>query len=256
MNDTETDARVPATREYRAAELAEAAGITLRTLRFYRERKLLPPPRREGRIVWYGEDHLARLRTISALLARGHTLVGVAELLAAFAAGRDAGQTAELLGLEERAPFSDEERVRLTPPELAAYFAGQETPENLAESLELGYIAVDGEEVVHASRDLLESSAALVTEGIPLAAILEVARSQRANADALATAFAGLLRRYVLPDLLGAPGEAAAGPLSEEGMEQLAKALERLRPLMRQVVYAEVSLALDRHLRRELGQPE
>ncbi|MFD6811575.1 MerR family DNA-binding transcriptional regulator, partial [Streptomyces anthocyanicus] len=39
--------------EYRMTELAEAAGITVRTLRFYRERGLIPPPRREGRIAWY-----------------------------------------------------------------------------------------------------------------------------------------------------------------------------------------------------------
>jgi len=55
-------------------ELARQAGITVRTLRFYRERKLLPPPRREGRIAWYDDHHLARLRTIAALLERGHTL--------------------------------------------------------------------------------------------------------------------------------------------------------------------------------------
>ena len=52
-------------------ELATAAGITVRTLRFYRERGLIPPPRREGRIAWYDEHHLARLRTIAALLERG-----------------------------------------------------------------------------------------------------------------------------------------------------------------------------------------
>ena len=53
-------------REYRVEELAEAAGIPVRTLRFYRERRLLPPPRRAGRIAWYSEDHLSRLRTIAA----------------------------------------------------------------------------------------------------------------------------------------------------------------------------------------------
>jgi DNA-binding transcriptional MerR regulator len=36
-------------------ELARLAGITVRTLRFYRERKLIPPPRREGRIAWYDD---------------------------------------------------------------------------------------------------------------------------------------------------------------------------------------------------------
>ena len=33
-------------REYRIGELAREAGVTVRTLRFYQERKLLPPPRR------------------------------------------------------------------------------------------------------------------------------------------------------------------------------------------------------------------
>lgn len=81
------------------ADLAREAGITVRTLRFYRERKLLPPPRREGRIAWYSEHHLARLRTITALLERGHTLGGIAELFTAFETGRDVG---ELLGLPAR----------------------------------------------------------------------------------------------------------------------------------------------------------
>jgi DNA-binding transcriptional MerR regulator len=71
------------------AELARLAGITVRTLRFYRERKLIPPPRREGRIAWYDDHHLARLRTITALLERGHTLSGIAELAEALEHGRD-----------------------------------------------------------------------------------------------------------------------------------------------------------------------
>lgn len=95
-------------REYRMEELARLAGITARTLRFYRERKLIPPPRREGRIAWYGDQHLARLRTISALLERGHTLNGIAELADALDHGRD---VADLLG----AAPTEEEPVRLTP---------------------------------------------------------------------------------------------------------------------------------------------
>ena len=48
----------PAAREYRIDELAREAGITVRTLRYYRERRLLPPPRRAGRIGWYSQAHL------------------------------------------------------------------------------------------------------------------------------------------------------------------------------------------------------
>lgn len=148
-------------REYRMEELARLAGITPRTLRFYRERKLIPPPRREGRIAWYDDHHLARLRTIAALLERGHTLTGIAELAEALDHGRD---VADLLGV---ATPTEEEPVRLTPEELAARFEGQVTTDNLAAALELGYLGTDGDEIVHISRRLLDVSSALVAEGIP-----------------------------------------------------------------------------------------
>ncbi|MFB7932916.1 MerR family transcriptional regulator [Streptomyces sp. NPDC056039] len=203
-------------------ELARLAGITVRTLRFYRERKLIPPPRREGRIAWYDDHHLARLRTITALLERGHTLSGIAELAEAFDNGRDVG---DLLGVGG-AP-TEEEPVHLTPEELADHFAGETTPENLAAALELGYLATDGDEIVHISRRLLDVSSALVHEGIPLADVLAAAKQVRTHADALADLFTALVLRHAS-----------------------AQDLPRLRPLARSVVEAELSLALDRRMRR------
>jgi DNA-binding transcriptional MerR regulator len=208
-------------REYRMEELARLAGIPVRTLRFYRERKLIAPPRREGRIAWYDDHHLARLRTIAALLERGHTLSGIAELAEAFEHGRNVG---ELLGMDTP---TEEEPVRLTPEELAARFEGEVTPENLAAALELGYLGTDGEELVHISRRLLDVSSALVREGIPLAEVLETGRRVRHHADALADLFTALILRH-------APEED----------------LPRLRPLARSVVEAELSLALDRRMRK------
>ncbi|MEU0372470.1 MerR family transcriptional regulator [Streptomyces sp. NPDC006283] len=202
-------------------ELAEKAGITVRTLRFYRERGLIPPPRREGRIAWYSEHHLARLRTIAALLERGHTLNGIADLATAFESGRDVG---EVLGLGEP---TEETPVRLSPEVLADYFEGEVTPENLATALELGYLATDGEEIVHISRRLLDVSAALVREGVPLAAVLEAGRRVRTHADALAEIFVGMLTEHSADDRL-----------------------EKLRPLAKSVVDAELSMAMDRRLRR------
>jgi DNA-binding transcriptional MerR regulator len=207
-------------REYRMEELARLAGITVRTLRFYRERKLIPPPRREGRIAWYDNHHLARLRTIAALLERGHTLTGIAELAEALDHGRD---VADVLGV---AP-TEEEPVRLTPEELAARFEGEVTAENLAAALDLGYLGTDGDEIVHISRRLLDVSSALVREGIPLAEVLAAGRHVREHADALAEMFAELVLRHADED-----------------------DLHRLRPLARSVVEAELSLALDRRLRK------
>lgn len=208
--------------EYRMEELAKEAGITVRTLRFYRERGLLPAPRREGRIAWYDHHHLARLRTIAALLERGHTLSGIADLTAAFESGRDAG---EALGLVKP---SEENPVHLTPEALADHFAGEVTPENLAAALDLGYIAVEGDEIIHISRRLLEASSALVRAGVPLAAVMAAGREVRVHADAMAELFITLLHTH-------APGRDP----------------EQLRPLAKAVVDAELSLALDRRLAAE-----
>lgn len=208
-------------REYRMEELASAAGITVRTLRFYRERGLIQPPRREGRIAWYDDHHLARLRTITGLLERGHTLNGIADLAATFDSGRD---VAEVLGLGEP---TEETPVRLTPEQLADYFEDEATPENLAAALELGYLAVDGDEIVHISRSLLEASAELVREGVPLSVVLASGRRVREHADALADLFVRVLRAHTTE--------------SEPA---------QLRPLAHAVMDAELSMALDRRLRR------
>jgi DNA-binding transcriptional MerR regulator len=208
-------------REYRMEELARLAGITVRTLRFYRERKLIPPPRREGRIAWYDDHHLARLRTIATLLERGHTLTGIAELAEALDHGRD---VADVLGVT---PPTEEEPVRLTPEELAARFEGEVTPENLAAAMDLGYLGTDGDEIVHISRRLLDVSSELVREGIPLGEVLAAGKRVREHVDDLAEMFAELVLRHATED-----------------------DLQRLRPLARSVVEAELSLALDRRLRK------
>ncbi|MEU7582356.1 MerR family transcriptional regulator [Streptomyces sp. NPDC041068] len=215
-------------------ELAQKAGITVRTVRFYRERGLIPPPRREGRIAWYDEHHLARLRTIAALLERGHTLSGIAELSDAFDKGRDVG---ELLGLG--AP-TEEQPVRLTPEELADHFAGEVTPENLVAALDLGYLGTDGDELVHISRRLLDASSTLVRKGVPLAAVLEAGQRVREHADALAELFITVMRTHV-------PDSAEVD-------------IEQLRPVAKSVVEAELSMALDRRLSdpkdRRIGDPQ
>ncbi|RCG23313.1 MerR family transcriptional regulator [Streptomyces reniochalinae] len=232
----------PPQREFRAHELAAAAGITTRTLRFYRERKLLPPPRREGRIAWYDAHHLARLRSITALLSRGHTLGGIADLLDAFEKGRDARSAAEVMGLDSAlvTPFSEETPVRLTPEELADYFQGQVTVDNLAASLDIGYVAIDGDEFVHTSRRLLDGSAELVAKGIPLADVLEAGRALREHTDEIAALFARLFRTHLLPR------QESSDPAALNDL------LTRVAPTARQIVEAELGLALDRRVRAEL----
>jgi hypothetical protein len=143
--------------------------------------------------------------------------------------------------------FAEESPIRLTPEELADYYQGEVTVENLAASLDIGYIAVDGDEFVHVSRRLLDASSELVKKGIPLAAVLAAGRELRTRTEAIADVFTDLFRTHMLPnEQAGAPGG-----LDAEGLNDL---LTQLRPLAKQVVEAELGLALDRRVRAEVDQ--
>ncbi|WP_051132915.1 MerR family transcriptional regulator [Nocardia paucivorans] len=89
---------MPGESEYTIDELARAAETTVRSVRVYHERGLLPSPEVRGRIGYYGTDHLNRLQTISRLLGRGMKLNGIKELLAAWDRGDG---LAEVLGVTD-----------------------------------------------------------------------------------------------------------------------------------------------------------
>ncbi|HJR19703.1 MAG TPA: MerR family transcriptional regulator, partial [Actinomycetota bacterium] len=119
---------------YRVDELARVAGTTVRNLRAYQDRGLLPPPRREGRVGIYSDAHLARLRLIGQLLERGYTLANIGELIEALERGHEVG---DLLGLGEAltGPWSDEVPDYITPEELLAMFGDQARAELLDDAI-------------------------------------------------------------------------------------------------------------------------
>lgn len=83
--------------EYRIDELARLAGTTTRNIRVYRDRGLLHPPLRVGRIALFNDTHLTRLRLITSMLDRGYNIAHVNEMLSAWEQGKDLG---DMLGLE------------------------------------------------------------------------------------------------------------------------------------------------------------
>jgi DNA-binding transcriptional MerR regulator len=235
----------PAARRYRIGELAREAGIPVRTVRYYQERKLLPPPRREGRIGWYSQAHLKRLKVIGQLLDRGHALSGIGQLLSAWEQGYD---LADLLGFERAmtAPWSDEEPVPVTVADISALLEGQLTPEVLEEAIRIGYIDVDGERVTHVSRRLLDTTTALVHEGIALPAILATGRELQAGLDKLASLFMELVITPVL--------DRHGGPPPPQEVARLAETIERLRPVAQTALDAEFARAMDRRARASYGE--
>src|ERR1700704_5339171 len=106
--------------EYRIDDLARLAGTTTRNIRVYRDRGLLHPPLRVGRLALFNDTHLTRLRLITSMLDRGYNIAHVHEMLSAWEQGKDLGS---VLGLEsavaglwaterpERMPLADAKRL-------------------------------------------------------------------------------------------------------------------------------------------------
>ena len=74
-------ARKPDTTRHTARGLAALCGVSERTVRYYVEEGLLPPPRGRGRGAHFEDDHLVRLRLIRAMQVAGNELGAIKEYL-------------------------------------------------------------------------------------------------------------------------------------------------------------------------------
>src|SRR5688500_17412906 len=63
--------------DMRIDELANRAGVPTRTIRYYTQQGLLPAPRLQGRVGWYDERHLDRLKLIKELQEKRYLPLGV-----------------------------------------------------------------------------------------------------------------------------------------------------------------------------------
>jgi DNA-binding transcriptional MerR regulator len=68
---------------YGIEELADLGGVSRRTVRYYVQEELIPPPRGAGRGAHYGPEHLAALLEVKALQERGLPLVDIRRALGA-----------------------------------------------------------------------------------------------------------------------------------------------------------------------------
>ncbi|MGW7606098.1 MerR family transcriptional regulator [Streptomyces sp. NPDC054766] len=238
---------------YRIEDLAHRSGATVRTIRAYQDRGLLPRPERRGRANVYADAHLARLRQIADLLDRGYTLASIKELLEAWDAGRGLGG---ILGLvaEVDGPWTDEEAARISRAELEERFGGRPDDAAVADAVELGVLEpVPGDEDVFLVPSPQELSAAveLYTAGVPLSAISCHLRELRGQVEHIASRFLEFTTEHVFARYLG------EHPPSDAEAAEAASLVRRLRPLAQQTVDAELARAMrlfaTRHLSRHLA---
>jgi DNA-binding transcriptional MerR regulator len=243
----------PAGVAYRIEDLAHHSGATVRTIRAYQDRGLLPRPERRGRANVYSDAHLARLRQIADLLDRGYTLASIKELLEAWDAGRGLGGVLGLVA-EVDGPWTDEEAVRISRAELDERFGGHPDDTAVADAVELGVLErVPGDEdsFLVPSPQELAVAAELYEAGVPLSAISGHLRELRGQVEHIASRFLEFTSEHVFARYLG------EHPPTDADAAEAAALVRRLRPLARQTVDAELARAMrlfaNRQLRRHLG---
>lgn len=234
-----------ARREFRVDELARAGGTTVRNLRAYQDRGLLPPPERRGRTGYYTNAHLARLRLIGALLNRGYSIANIGELLETWHSGGDLGA---LLGLESAitSPWSDEVPQYVSMQQLMKDFGRQLTPGSLARVISLGIIELDGTRVRVPSMRMLFAARELNEAGIPLDEMLSIVRMLRGNVERVANELVLLIVKHVFDPL----GDGL--PPAKE-VPRLSELIWRLRPLVNMAVASEVARAMGDAAHRHMG---
>ncbi|MET9360016.1 MerR family transcriptional regulator [Streptomyces sp. NPDC006632] len=245
----------PAPAEYRIEDLAHASGATVRTIRAYQDRGLLPRPERRGRSNVYGDTHLARLHQIADLLDRGYTLASIKELLEAWDSGRGLGGVLGLV-VEVDGPWTDEEAARISRADLDATFGGDPDDNAVAEAVELGIlerIPDNDTEFLVPSPQELAVAAELHAAGVPLDAISGHLRELRGQVEHIAARFLDFTTEHVFARYLG------PRPPTDTEATEAADLVRRLRPLAQQTVDAELARAMrlfaTRHLQQHLGAP-
>lgn len=237
---------LPQGKEFTIDELARASETTVRNIRAYQDRGLLPPPELRGRKGYYFNSHLARLRVISGLLDRGYSLNSIKDLIDALENGID---LRHLMGLESAltSPWTDEEPQLVPMTELIKMFGAYLTPEALARAADLDLMRPEGTMVQVRSMRTLRAGAELVATGIPLEELLDIVRMLRGNVERVANELVRLVGDHVLSNY-----ETEELPPKEE-FPKLADLVWRMRPLAEMAVHAELARAMENAASRLLS---
>lgn len=220
-------------------ELAARSGVPSRTIRFYQTKGALPPPRREGRVAYYGPEHARRLEVIAALQDRGLRLSAISDLLRR--SDGDALSVGEWLGVGDELgrPWSEDRPQLLAEGEVVALVAGHPAGtlaglvsagilERRAETLPATYLVP--------SPALLAIALDLLAAGIPLE---QAAAAQSILAHRLGQAAAELVAHFA---------GAIEADLGTDGPAAVARTLGALRPQAERAVVVMFAHAIERAL--------
>jgi DNA-binding transcriptional MerR regulator len=232
---------------YRVDDLAARCDVSVDTVRYYQSRGLLPRPEREGRLAWYGDEHLERLRRIRELKGQGFSLAMIARVLRGELDAAEQALAVALVGTRGASSAA-----RLTAEQLAEATG---VPATLLEALAReGLLTPDGDEddPRYAADDVevVRAGLALLEAGVPLSELLDLSRRHDAAMRATAEHAVELFARFVRD-----PARAATADEAEVA-ERTVTALHQMLPATSTLVASHFRRLLLDAARARLEDPD
>jgi DNA-binding transcriptional MerR regulator len=200
-------------------ELTERVGMSVRNIRFYTTKGLVPPPIRRGRSGYYTADHVARLQLVQELQGHGFTLSAIER----YVAGIPAGASPEDIALHRAmlAPWMADSWEELSRAELDQRAGRTLSAPDLETLAALGVVQPAGRGRVRVSMSQLGVGLGLLDLGYPIEAARAAAEVYAVHGRAIAEELYELFRTRVWP------------VYKEQGVspETIQEVVERLKPL-------------------------
>jgi DNA-binding transcriptional MerR regulator len=221
-------------------ELTNRVGMSVRNVRFYTTKGLVPPPIRRGRSGYYTPDHVARLQLVQELQGHGFTLAAIERYLA----GIPDDATPEDIALHRTmlAPWQAEAPVEMSRRELDKRTGRKLTDVDLTTLSALGIVFRNKRGRYQVAMSQLSVGLGLLDLGFPTEAAVAASEVYAKHGRQIAEELYELFRTMVWPVYK----ESGASP------EKLREVVERIKPLSIASLVSAYEAAMDETRREEV----
>lgn len=219
-------------------ELTKRVGMSVRNVRFYTTKGLVPPPIRRGRRGYYSSEHLVRLELVRELQAHGFTLAAIEGYMARIP--HDASPETIALHRTLLAPWMADMPETVSRKELDRRAGRHLDDEDIRTLNALGIVFPTKQGRFQVAVAHLSVGVALLDLGLPQEAALAAQEVFTAHGRALAEELTDLFKERVWP------------AYKEQGIsaDQVREMVERFKPVSVAALVAAYETAVD-EMKRE-----
>ena len=223
-------------------ELTKRVGMSVRNVRFYTTKGLVPPPIRRGRSGYYSGDHVARLELVRELQAHGFTLSAIEGYMARI----PANATPETIALHRTllAPWMADMPETISRKELVRRAGRELSDDELATLNALGIVYPTKQGRFQVAVAHLSVGVALLDLGMPPEAAIAAQDIFTAHGRAIAEELTELFKKEVWP----AYKERGVSP------EQLREMVEKFKPVSVAALVTAYETAVDETKRETVAR--